>query len=177
MTNVQTFYRIPASSIIARDYSGSVDYVDCFRIKVKNSAGDSVDRFMTEFFTAWPAWIKSLFALRNLLVKPFGLVTGTKQDAPTGPLPGRYAVADRAALFTVIDRNASEIVMGEDDKHLYFRLSMLMEKAAADTFEQLSVTTLVKFHHLGGRFYFTLIKPFHKLIVKTMLANLARRYP
>jgi len=33
------------------------------------------------------------------------------------------------------------------------------------------LTTIVKFHNIWGKLYFAPVKPFHKLIIKTLLEN------
>ena len=84
-----------------------------------------------------------------------------------------YNVGERAVVFHIIDRSESEIVMAEDDKHLYFRTSLFVEKINEKSLNNVYLTTLVHFHNFWGRLYFTPVKPFHKLIMKTMLKNLS----
>ena len=63
-----------------------------------------------------------------------------------------YKVGDRAVVFKVIDRSESEIVMAEDDKHLYFRASLLIERTDEEKMDNVYLTTLVQFHNIWGKY-------------------------
>ena len=82
----------------------------------------------------------------------------------------------RAILFSVIDRSETEIVMAEDDKHLYFRTSLFVEETSDQNRENVYLTTLVQFHNIWGKLYFSPVKPFHKLIMKALLTNFSKRF-
>jgi hypothetical protein len=61
--------------------------------------------------------------------------------------------------------------MGEDDKHLNFRASILHDKAEGTIY----LTTLVHFNNVWGRLYFLPVKPFHKIIMKTLLTRYLKK--
>jgi hypothetical protein len=61
--------------------------------------------------------------------------------------------------------------MGEDDKHLNFRASVLKDK----TNGTVSLTTVVHYNNLWGRVYFFPVKPFHKIIMKALLKRYLRK--
>ncbi len=69
--------------------------------------------------------------------------------------------------FTVLDRNENEIVMGMDDVHLSFRVSVLKKKREQGN--GVFLTSIVKFHNTAGKVYFSTIKPFHQAIMASML--------
>lgn len=81
------------------------------------------------FFMSGPKWIEKLFTFRNKLVGFFGLKT-------SGKITERQHIIDdfkaekeeQIGLFKVFDKTQNEIVLGEDDKHLNFRVSLLIEK-------------------------------------------------
>jgi len=112
-----------------------------------------------------PAWIDMLLWLRDLIVRPFGIKTATRADEsqPTD---------DRIAFFSVLDEQPDEIVLGTNDRHLDFRVS-LMRKISPNG-EQLILTTVVQVHNLLGRAYIRAIDPFHHLVVKRTLLRLVR---
>jgi hypothetical protein len=60
--------------------------------------------------------------------------------------------------------------MGDDDKHLYYRISIL--KRNTEKRFEVYLTTIVKFKNNWGKIYFAFIKPFHKMVVKSMLKKL-----
>jgi len=55
--------------------------------------------------------------------------------------------------------------MGEEDRHLVFRTSVLVTGIFDASF--VHVTTIVRFNNIWGRFYFLPVKPFHRLIVES----------
>lgn len=58
----------------------NVDYSDSFRCRLPKAAAIRPDDLMLAFWTTMPGWLRLLFRVRNLLVKPFGLKTGEDVD-------------------------------------------------------------------------------------------------
>lgn len=129
------------------------------------------------FFSAGPKWLDRLFAFRNRMVKFFGLkVPGKVAERKRQLQNFSCAPGEQIGLFKVIQRTENEVVLGEDDKHLDFRVSLLLQKSCLDDKEkELTITTLVKFHNRMGRLYFIPVKPFHRLIVPAMLKGIIRK--
>jgi hypothetical protein len=159
MNKVFKLKTYPESTRIYSDMD-RVDYFDSY-MTVKNMP-DSVSEITRKVLKA-PGWVNALGKLRDLLVKPFGLKT--ENDIKI------EQAEDREFDFApVLYRSEQEIVMGMNDKHLYFRMSVM--KVARQNDSQVYLTTVVRFNNLGGRIYFTLIRLFHGLIVRTMLKRL-----
>lgn len=103
--------------------------------------------------------------VRNAAVKVAGLESGgNKKDINISDF---YPVGSRAVYFTVIDRNENEIIMAENDRHLNFRISVMTNREGNNVI--IYLTTLVQYHNLLGRLYFFPVKPFHRLIVISLL--------
>lgn len=156
MKSVEKFRTLPQGSIMEGMFERT-DYCDSFRIPL--TAGMSIDELTYRVFQS-PRWVNGLMKLRDSLVRIFGL----KTDPGNAPQPGYHEVGSKAP-FTVQDRNENEIVMGEEDKHLDFKVSVLADRQNAHAY----VTTIVQFHNGFGRFYFTVIRPFHGVIVKSLI--------
>lgn len=166
--------KIPTSSRIADNFPGTIDYVDCFGIRLDPKSGYSPDYLTALLFTSWPWWTRPLFALRNMLVRPFGLETGGILPSDPVDQQVRYNVGDKAVVFTVIDRSECEIVMAENDRHLHFRTSVCIEPLGKGEGDLIFMTTVVGFHHAGGRLYFIPVKPFHKLLIRSLLVQVGK---
>jgi hypothetical protein len=110
-------------------------------------------------FATAPAWVDGLMRLRNWIVRPFGLKVPEWR--------GERRV-DSVGLFPVVSQSPDRCVAGFDDKHLDFRVVVDLSAAGAVT-----ATTLVRTHNQLGRVYLTSIMPFHRMIVRTMLGQLA----
>ncbi|MDR2918351.1 MAG: DUF2867 domain-containing protein [Tannerella sp.] len=144
--------RIPDNSMISDGFT-RIDYYDTYQL-TKNT-NQSIEQ-ITEGIFNLPGWVNWLMILRNSIVRLFGLKTEKNRDK------------DQEFYFTVIDRNENEIVMGEDDKHLNFRTSTMIDRDQSFIY----LTTLVQFHNKGGRFYFLVIKPFHQFLMRQLLKRL-----
>lgn len=149
---------VPKDSIINIGF-GDYGYFDFYEIKVKGHY--EVEHISKELFES-PKWVELLLSLRDSIVKPFGLKTS--KDAKDS------LKSEDDFFFRFIERNENEIVGGEDDAHLNFRASV-MSKPIEDQ-SIIRISTLVKFNNFFGRLYFFPVKPFHKIIIKSMLKRL-----
>ena len=84
-------------------------------------------------------------------------------------------VGESLGIFRVFDRRVDELLLGEDDRHLDFRVSVLVRNDGSDDWA--IVSTVVRFNSWLGRAYFLPVRQFHKLIVPAMLRNAYQRYP
>lgn len=80
---------------------------------------------------------------------------------------------EQLGLFRVFEKNEKEVIIGEDDKHLNFRVSLLLHDPNALK-KELIITTIVQFNNRFGRIYFALIKPFHTAVVRSMVKGIIR---
>jgi hypothetical protein len=65
------------------------------------------------------------------------------------------------------------LVLGEDDRHLDFRVAIQLHTDAANG-RELIVGTVVHCHNRLGRIYLRTIAPFHRVIVPASLEQAAR---
>ncbi|MDR3140363.1 MAG: DUF2867 domain-containing protein [Tannerellaceae bacterium] len=144
--------RAPENSMILTGF-GTVDYCDSYRIK--KSVGENIEEITNRIFKL-PKWVNRLLKTRDLLVKPFGLKT--TKDTESGK------------LFPIIAQNENEIIMGINDRHLNFRVSILTNNEKSS----ICLTTIVHYNNVWGKVYFSFIKPFHKIIVHAMMRRLGK---
>jgi len=160
--------KIPENSLLFPD-KNRYNYIDSYEgiINDKNNTISIVD-VAKIFIKPGPKWIGYLLLLRNKIVSLFGLkneIGDTKQLDSFKFEPG-----EQAGLFRVITRTNDEIILGEDDKHLNFRVSLFLEGSGNNEANKIvTVTTIVIYNNWFGRLYFFVVKPFHKLIVSKML--------
>jgi Protein of unknown function (DUF2867) len=108
-----------------------------------------------------PRWVEALMALRDTMVTPFGL----KTSPPKGTYP------DSIGIFPVLRQSPGRLVAGFDDRHLDFRV--VVDVAASGPGQQVTATTLVLTHNRLGRVYLAIILPFHRLVVRSLLRQVA----
>jgi hypothetical protein len=112
-----------------------------------------------------PAWQKALIAMRDAMVTPFGIKT-------SGTVRTSRDSNERVDFFPVQWESRDEIVLGADDRHLDFRLSLLRRLSPTGTL--LIATTVVHTHNALGFTYLNAIRPFHHLVVRANLARCAQ---
>jgi Protein of unknown function (DUF2867) len=160
MTFIVSPTPVPAASLIVGTLE-RVDYQDAFRVALPRP-DITVDDAVRATLGAMPGWIGALLRLRDAVVKPFGLKRGA--DMPSPVIPERFAVGDAVSLFRVDARSEREIVFGQEDTHLDFRASLLVEPSG-----ELVFSTLVQLNGPLGRAYFIPVGPAHRRIVPAMM--------
>jgi len=156
-------FQLPLTSLLRRRI-GPGDFVDSFAVPLAEP--DLTPVQLAQRLAVMPDWANGLLWLRNRLVAPFGLKTG----AGLPPAPLTPEVGDYVSFFRLEELSPNEAILGEDDRHLDFRVSVLKTGGPQPL---AAVSTWVRPHHLGGRLYLLGVLPFHKLIVPHMLANVA----
>jgi hypothetical protein len=163
---VSTAAALPSRSAIIHVYK-SVDLADAFAIRLPAGASSDPDVLARFIFSHQPSWIGMLMRVRDMIVACFGLKTGKHLATLASD-----AKAERIGIFKVYSRNETEIVVGEEDRHLDFRVSVLCSRESGAEI-QLTVSTVVHCHNLLGRAYLFIIAPFHRMVVKASLRRAA----
>jgi len=136
-------------------------FIDAYSIVIANAALDA-RRAAEKMLARGPRWIEALLALRNYLVTPFGLKTSAANEARASDIIG---------IFPIISQSPDRLVAGFDDHHLDFRV--VVDVASSGHGQRVTATTLVRTHNRLGRTYLAIILPFHRLVVRAMLRQVA----
>jgi hypothetical protein len=144
-------------------------FADAYQLIVSGPAFDAAAA-ARRVFARTPRWIAALLALRNRLGAVIGL-KGTDETLSDGGAPSEKR--RRIGFFPVVSETPGRVVMGFDDWHLDFRVVVDVLSLGADR-QQVTTTTLVRTHNWTGRAYLAFITPFHRVIVRTMLAQAAK---
>jgi hypothetical protein len=133
----------------------NADFSDAYSVRVAGplDALEAARRMVTRR----SRWVDGLLMLRNLAVRPFGL----RRAAPDG--------AEMIGIFPIVSASPQRVVMGFDDAHLDFRV--VVEVAPEGNLQRVTATTFVRTRNRLGRLYLALVKPFHRVIVPAMLAQ------
>ena len=155
---------VPSRSAITHLYK-SMNLADAFAIRLPAGTSGNPDLLARFILSHQPSWIGWLLKVRDTIVACFGLKTAKHLAS----------LANRIGAFKVYSTNQTEIVLGEDDKHLDFRISVLCSaEAEPEGSRQLVFSTVVQCHNRLGRAYIFVIAPFHRLVVKASLLRAAR---
>lgn len=160
----------PPESALAATYAGA-ELVDAYAIALAAGATRDIT-VLARAILAHPApWVRGLMRVRDGIMGRLGVKTSARIMAENRSAPHR----ERIDFFPVISRSARELVVGENDRHLDFRTSVLVRAGDGAAPDMVIATTVVHCHNRLGRAYLTVIGPFHVLIVKAYLRNAARR--
>ena len=158
---------LPEESRIASLYAGS-DLADSFAIALPTTATRNVLALSRSALGHPAPWVSALLAIRDAIVRPFGVKTVGQLRA------AGQRTEDRIDIFRIHSVSEGEVIVGEDDRHLDFRASILLRQRP-NLPDELIVTTVVHCHNLLGRAYLAIILPFHRVIARSMLDRAARR--
>lgn len=157
------------------DYMRPRDFMDCFSVEIANSwareTASMLDLAELCFSINVPG-ADPLMKLRNLIVKPFGLKTADDMTGQSSGAARPRAEGDRIGFFRIYSVSEHEIILGEDDIHQDFRVSLYRTSSAPG---RLFAATCCRRHNLFGHLYLATILPFHKMIVMGMLDGLAKK--
>jgi hypothetical protein len=87
------------------------------------------------------------------------------------PVSNRVCVVYAIGIFLVIRETPARLVAVLNDKHLDFRV--VVDIATSGHSQRVTATTLVLTHNLLGRIYLAIILPFHRLVVRALLRQVA----
>lgn len=133
---------------------GPDDFLDGYAV-----ASHLSPRAAADLAFSLPGWVQALMQLRNRLVLPLGLKTD--RDSSGGSAQG-------TTLFPVCFEDDQELILGTDDRHLNFRISIRRQAG------RIHMATWVHRNNLLGRIYLALVMPFHILIVRDCMRRIAR---
>jgi len=159
------------------EYARPRDFMDCYSVEINNQWATetaTMQEIAALCFSVDVPGRAALTRLRTLLVKPLGLKTGdglppeTQHTELRDKQPG-----DRIGFFRIYSINENEIILGEDDIHQDFRVTVLR---SGTTPTKLFMATCCQRHNLFGHFYLALILPFHKYGVNALLDGVAAKF-
>jgi len=161
-----TCVALPSESRVSRIYP-TTHLADAFETRLPKGAISDPELIARFVLGQQAPWVAGLMQVRDAIVARFGIKT-SKQLLTGGD--------KRIHLFKIYETGPHEILLGEDDKHLDFRVSVLHQTrtVAAQSTSYVTVSTVVHCHNRLGRLYILLIAPFHRLIVRSSLRRAAR---
>ena len=141
------------------------DYSDVYACVTETPKEIIPDDIMVNFWTDFPHWINSLFKLRDFLVKFVGLKGSESNNVKE--FEKCIRTGETYNFVSVPAKSGNETVLLLSDKHLNAYISVHVE--SKEGHKTISAITLVNFKNKLGRIYFFFIRPFHGLIVKSLL--------
>lgn len=146
------------------------DHVD-----VKTAESDVTLREFVAAALGWqPGWMKLLFHARKVLARLLRLQHPDTPVVRLRPEEIPFAPDGKVGFFTVAEAAEDRhLVLEATDTHLTGYLAVVAEPGATRK-NKFHVATVVKYHHWTGPLYFNIIRPFHHLVVRSMVDAGAR---
>lgn len=156
-------------------YFQNADHID-----VKSIESDvDLQSFISGMLSYYPSWMVFLYRIREILIVILGLVRHEKPEALPAIKPEdlSFTPGENASFFVVRDAKEDLYWVSEtpEDKHLKALFGVIAEKLGQNC-TRYHVFTSVKYLHWTGPVYFNLIRPFHHMVVRSMMrAGIKRR--
>ncbi|MEM1321815.1 MAG: DUF2867 domain-containing protein [Bacteroidota bacterium] len=163
--------QIPPNSMIASALD-RIDYQDAFAIQLKQIQQLPPAKLPPLFFRALPKWFGVLIFIRERIASWLGLKTAAGIDIGRQLKDFTGEPGQSIALFHILGNSENEILSGEDDQHLDFRLSFFSTPQAEGT--EIMLATTVQMNNWIGKLYFLPVGVVHRLIVPLILKRMAR---
>jgi hypothetical protein len=129
-----------------------VDWSDAYAVFTPSGAPRrDPQEWADAIFHGPPLWIRALFGLREVVVRPMGIERGGSH------------------VFATVDWRPDEILVGTDQGHLGFRASVLVEP------DRVVLSTVVQLHTRRGRAYSALVRRIHPVVVRGMLSRAVQK--
>ena len=160
--------KVPQASAIGRRVVDAAFFCDAYRTVLTKPEASVIDIFFG-VFGHHPAWMKRLLILRNRMAAAAGLATAADADVLHAQRRPHYQVGDLIGPWPIFGLTATELIAGRDNRHLDFRLSVLLE--AVDARRTAVISTVCTTHNLFGQLYLRAVIPFHKWGVKLLISR------
>ncbi len=174
--------QVPAGTAIHATLPGA-DFFDAYEVADKHPAQSALQTWL-HVVAHTPAWTRALMFVRNKAVRLVGLKDLGQLHDGHPPASGQslcdarsYRVGDRVGIFLIRHVSDTEVVMGQNDKHLDVQVSLAKRGQQGTAPATVVVSTVVHIHNALGHAYMAVITPFHRRIVRAMMLRLADHGP
>jgi hypothetical protein len=126
--------------------------------------------FIAGMLSYYPLWIKALYGIRWGFVRLLGMKQENIPKAPALRAEDIPFEADKWATFFQVEAAEEEKfwIASATDKHLSAYLIVAAENLNSEQ-RRFHVGTIVHYHHWTGPVYFNVIRPFHHIVVGSMM--------
>ena len=139
---------VPCGSALSREMVQRAYFRDSYRMPLARREIEIVEVFLG-IFAHHPRWMKLLLMVRNKAASLVGLDAPTASEVMNIESKGHYVVGDVIRVWPIYTLGDDEIVVGRDNKHLDFRLSVL--KVFDDAEASVIVSTVCTVHNLSRK--------------------------
>lgn len=161
---------LPHQDSISSSRYDKAFYADCFARQFASASFDTALSAYLSMTAKAPGWVNGLLNIRDRLVAPLGM-TPTHGFQAHRLQPPTVMRDDRLDFFTVVSISPHELELQLNDRH--FTVSVSIYLSEHQPTQTLYVTSLVTPSSRMGKWYVSVIAPFHRAVVKTLLNRLS----
>ncbi|WP_187364284.1 DUF2867 domain-containing protein [Massilia genomosp. 1] len=157
---------MPSNTVLAPLYANA-NLLDAFAIALPAQASDDLEVLARIALERQAWWIRALLWVRDAVMATVGVTSSRAvglAGAARGPVIG---------FLPLLSKSATEVILGADDRHLDFCVTIQFRADAAHGRELLA-GTVVHCHNRLGRIYLATIAPFHRVIMRANLERAVR---
>lgn len=139
------------------------DYMDSYYTIVPDKI--NIENAAAAFLETTPGWLENLSNWKDQIVMNYQ----QKDPEEIEQLGQRFSHPEfepgkKAGNFMVFQKTENEMILGRDDKHLSFRVSLyfLKQPDHPKHHKYLVISTLVQVNNWMGKLFFFPVKPFHQ---------------
>lgn len=158
---------LPAETSLS-SWFASAQLADAYAIRLPAAVSSDPAVLASAALSSLPPGGSAIMFVRDRLVRPFGIKT-----MPAIAEAGRATNHTLIGFFPVLERLGDEIILGEDDRHLDFRISFMVRERGGH--RELVWTSVVRTHGFLGNAYLAAVRPFHRLAINLCLTRAAWR--
>jgi hypothetical protein len=141
---------------------------DAWEVQAAIPELDPLEQFI-RVLKATPNWIDTMMVMRNRIVELFGLNNlGTLSNIDPSKPSSEYKLGERVGIFTLIEKNEHEVLLGDEDKHLNVVVSVHKKIDTHVGKTIVTVSTVVHVKNWFGRIYMIPVVPAHHVIAQRM---------
>lgn len=148
---------------------GKAFYADCFARSLADKPYETALAVYLSMSARAPGWINGLLQLRDRLVLPFGMAPTRGFHAHRQPFSS-VERGDALDFFEVVSIDANAMKLQLRDVHFTVFISLDVDQESAT--QTLYFTSRVMTHSWLGNVYVSLIAPFHRLVVRSLINRL-----
>lgn len=165
---------IPICSFLRHTHQ-KLDYQDCFQASFldRKSLATPTDTCKA-FLLSVRELVQKLLNRRDKMASLFAFKKAKAMEMQK-LTSFKYETGEQLGVLKVFYRNNNEIILGANNRHFDFKISLLLEDAKPNGKRSLNFSAGVIFNNSLGRFYFLLIKPFHKLMARRLLKDIIKK--
>jgi hypothetical protein len=167
--NKVTPIRFPENSLIQESLQFST-FKDAYSISFKAYKMVKPEEVMKCFFTSMHPLVRIAFSLREVFATLIGFKKCNRHKISWELQNYTGTIGESMAFLTILDKTDTELLTGQDDRPLDFRISFLVRTYTEKT--EIVIATSIQIKTWYGKVYLVIIKPFHKLIMPLVLKRI-----